>query len=464
MQVKPKQILTVLGYLTGALLIVGGSYVLVQIGRGYSYDFSSHRFVLNKGLVIFDSSPDRASLTINGKVTRRRTPYRTTLDEGEYDIQLSRAGFRTWSKRLSVMASKVTWAQYPILLPDNINTENFTRTAPITKTAASRDHRQFAYITSAPDATVWVVNFDRRPTKIYTPKAATTELGAETVTDIEWSEDASHLLLTTDIGGKKSHLLVTINNGAVVNLTDLFRFDFAALKFNPTNARELYWVSPEGLRRLSVEAQTVSAVMADKVSSYIFGGDRIYYVQTTKLGKSVFSMDRGGRDQRELIQSLPESAAYELAYGRFRDRDLLAVLPLESRTLTVYFDIFGSHLSSKVITKTADRISWNGDGRYLAFWSSEVFGTYDIEKDIIAQSPAQPGLTHLSWYDNFHVLVNLAGKAYLAEYDTANQSEITSGIDSAFPIYSSHDGRYILSVRPDGAPDSRQWAISDIKR
>jgi hypothetical protein len=459
-----RKILIVLGYAGAAILIVGGSYVLVQIGRGYSYDFQTHRFVLNKGLVIFDSSPNRATLTMNGKVTRRRTPYRTTLDEGEYDVQLSRPGFKTWSKRLAVQASKVTWAQYPILLPDNIKTESFTNTAPIAKTAASRDHRQFAYVTSGTDAAVWLINLDRQPTKIYTPKAATADLPAEVVTDVEWSEDASQLLLTVSVGDKKAHLLVTTGNGAVTNLTDLFRFDFAMLKFNPANARELYWVSPEGLRRINVEAQTVSAVLADKVSTYIFGNDRIFYVQTTKLGKSVFSMDRAGRDQRELIQSLPESPEYKLDYGRFRDRDLLAVLPSESRTLTVYFDIFSNNLSSKVITKNADNIDWNGDGRYLAFWSSESYGTYDIEKDIIAHSPAQPGLTQLSWYDNFHVLINSSGKAYLAEYDAANQSEIAAGIDPAFPVYSSHDGRYVLSVRAEGGLGNRQWAISDIKR
>ncbi|MBW3537991.1 PEGA domain-containing protein [Candidatus Parcubacteria bacterium] len=442
-----KRLLTVLSYLLVAILVVVATVVLVAIAKGYSYDVKTGRISL-KGLLVLNSTPQGATILFDGAPIRRKTPYRATLEAGSYRIEVRKDGFRTWQKRLVVNPSEVTFVPYSLLLPTEIKTNTLIGGRAASQLSATPDRRHFAYVTTGSDPGVWTLNFDRREgTKRYTPRPADPALGrpAEVIESVTWADDGSRLLVKSLVGAAPVYTLVGTNGGATaLNLTELFRFDFSGLAFSPNNSRELYWMSPEGLRRLDAEARTVSAVLADKVSAFTFAGDRILYVQTTPLGKTVWSMDRSGRDPKRLIESLAESDSYEMAYVNVRGKDYLAVLPHKATTASVYIDIFSATPTVKVVSKSAQHIKFSEDGRFLAFYSGDTFGTYDTEKDVIAAT-ATSNLTDLTWYDGFHVLLNRQGRLHLAEFDGANMTEISA---AAGPAYSTNDHRFVVALRP----------------
>jgi hypothetical protein len=115
-----RRFLLPLGYLAVAIVIVGVTVSLVAYGRGYSYDFTNNRWVVN-GLVLVSSFPSGADVKVNGKNLHHKTPYRATLEAGDYNFEVVKAGYRSWSKRLTIVASGVTWAQYVLLFPPELH-------------------------------------------------------------------------------------------------------------------------------------------------------------------------------------------------------------------------------------------------------------------------------------------------------------------------------------------------------
>lgn len=443
-----RRILIPISYALTLAIVLAGTIMLVELGQGYSYDIKTGQFYIN-GLLSLVSSPSSANLIINGKATRHNTPYRSTLKTGTYNLELRKNGFHSWSKQVDILPFQVLSLELVFLIPNDIVKTNITPNQTATNLASSRDRRHFAYTAMDPSTStpsVWVVNGDRGPgSKIYSASGATESLPAESIVGAVWSADNSHLLVHSDVGGAQVYNLVSSSGGAPINLTDLFKLDLSGLMFSPYDWRELYWNSPDGLRRLNAGDKTASAVLADKVSGFAFAGDRILYVRTTPLGKSVWSMDRAGNNQKQLIESLADSGSYQLTYANYRGLDALAVLPAGTSIATLYLDIFSANPVSKVVSKSASQISFSDNSRYLAFSSNNGFGTYDLEKNTILLTPKVGPLDCLGWFDNYHFVVCKQNEVYIAEIDGANMTKIAD-IAPGAAAYGYGDLKRIFSI------------------
>lgn len=443
------RILKTVGWVSLVGLVVIGTIALIGVGRGYSYDFHTGRLKLN-GLVIFASSPGNASITVNDKSTRHKTPYRTTLETGDYNFEVTKSGYKTWSKRISVEASEVSWVQYILLIPNKLNRQSWVSTAKgLSLLATSRDHHHFAYVDSSDNA-IWVFDSSsHHPTKLYTPAAPVAGGSVEIITAMAWSGDASRLLVTTQADSKTYQRLVNVSDGNVVKMTEQYGFDFGDLSFNPANTKQLFWVSPEGLRRIDTDSQTVSAVLADNVASYVFGADgQIIYVQATTLGKSVFSMDTGGANKREVIQSVAESAGYKIVYASYRGSDMLAILPSDTHTITLYSEITTDNPLAKVITKSANDMTFGPDGRFINYRSGQRLSTYDLELNrtynfAASATPYQS----VTWFDTYHLLTDNGSSLSLIEYDGGNPATLSSKYLAGLSSYTSNQHE-VLVVEP----------------
>ncbi len=433
-------------YILIALFIIVSTIVLVAYGQGYSYDFKHNRFVL-RGLVVISSTPSGGEIKLGGRHLRNSTPYRATLEVGDYNFQVARPGFSTWAKDLVVTASRVTWAQYVWLFPQKLSGQVITNPQQsVDRVAAAKDHRHFALIEHAPDQSLWTFDSQTRQlTPIYTAKPEDASTPAEQLLGATWAPDNSALILRTQTGDKLNFWLLSSGGNDKTNLTDLFKVDFGDLRFNPTNIHQLYSLNPDGLRLIDTSAKTVSAVLADKVSAFTFGADRVFYIQTTALGKSLWSLDKAGVKQ-ELIQSLAASDSYELSYNSFNGKDWVAVIPAQSRTLTLYSDVLSAHPRSKVISKQADHAQFNSNGQFLAFWGGSGVGSYDLDQDVIYNLSGDFGDTsELSWLDNYHLVQNAAGTVKAMDYDGTNVVNLL-GVLPGTPLFLAADHRNLVTM------------------
>lgn len=453
-----KSFFILLGYVTLTIMIILVTVGLVAYGQGYSYDFLNQRFVHN-GLVILDSVPSGATVKIDGKRGSKKTPYHGSFEEGEQRFTVSRPGYEAWTKVLRVVASQVTLAEYIVLIPQQRTETILDRQIQISSQTITRDRRQMAYIVPGPTGGLYVLDLmDTRPARrLYQPPTTTDPALAETLRDVQWSDDASHLLLGSAINGVYTSRLVTTSDGSQVNLTERFKFDFSTLRFSSRDWRQLYWLSPEGIRRLDAGANTVTGILADKVSQFEVAGERILYVQTSELGESLGALD--ARDRKStIIPALVKSPSYVIKYERYRGQDLLAVVPSSTRTGTMYLNIFSTEMTTKEVAQDVTSIIYSEDGHLATFYSPTKLVSYDLEQSgIFARSVSYSAsfkeadkVSALNYYDGYHLLLNQNGRLIFVDYDGTNRVDLGPIIPGVAP-HRIADQRLIMVLATVGS-------------
>jgi hypothetical protein len=455
------RLLAILGYIVGAVIIIGGTVLLIAYGKGYSYDFNTGR-LLHRGLVLLESAPSNAQITLGNKVLKQKTPYRQTFEGGEYDFTVAKDGFRTWHKRIEVIPAQVSLVQYLLLLPQHFQVDSVATYPAISQALASRDRHRLGFVVpSGPTAGVWSLDTgNREQTRLYIPPTAVAGQPAEQLQIVSWSDDASHTLVKRTAGTAISYLVLAANGSdPVIDLATAFPgVDFATADFNPSNWRELYWISPEGLRRVDVTTKAVSQPFAQKLATFGFAGDRVLFVDTSQPVASLWSLDRGGHTQR-LVPELAPSVSYSLAFSTYIGTPQAVVVAPDSHNVTLYTDIYNQgKVTAKTIDVSASRASFNGDGRFVLLSDDAHVSTYDLERSKIYRFPEiNSKVTGLSWFDTYHVQFNRGGQIVLAEFDANYAIAITRG-DGLAPFNSS-DNKYVFATAPTSSGTTQLKAL-----
>ncbi len=446
-----QKILMILGYLFAAVVVVGGTLLLVAYGNGYTYSFSKNK-IIHRGLVLLQSTPANATITFNGKLLKQKTPFRETYEGGDYEFKVSKAGFKEWHKSVEVTPAEVSLVQYIIMLPDRFTETTVKTFASTGITVPSRDRKRVAIqVASGKDAGIWSVETQsRNVVKIYTPAAQVEGQAPETDQIVSWSDDSSHLMVRRIVNGGAPELILlpASGNDASISLTTTFSTAIDAATFSRVSWRELYWQSPEGLRRLNVSDKTISSPIAAKVSGFTFTGDRLLYVDSSQPTASLWTVDRNGNNKQQLIPALPPSSTYQLAFATYIGEPEIVVVAPDSGKVILYSKIFNaSEVSSRTIAAPADIAQFNGDGRFVLLSNADHVATYDLEKHRTYQFSAPNNIiTGLSWFDNYHVLFNQSGKMVLAEYDSNYASAVTS-VDAQAPFNTADDKSIMSTVQ-----------------
>ncbi len=448
-----RRILIFVGYLGLALFVVGATFGLVAYGNDYTYDFSTHK-IIQEGHIILDSLPSGIKVMADGKLLSKKTPYQAPYRVGTHTFALSKSGFWPWTKTVQIFAGEVTWVGDAILVPKQPTVTVLDSRAQIVAQNISNDHRHLAYVTGGDKSAVYVLDLGNpKPVKVYTPAAANGPTPAEVLTGVTWSADASHLLVSSQIGGKPTYRIMASDGSGQTDLTQQFGFDFTGLQFSDYDWRQLNWVSQGGLRKVDVGAQSVSDVLAANVVQFWPISDRTLYVQQDNAERSLWSVDSGGNHQ-QLIDVLPETGTYAVAYANYDGEDELAVVPTATATGTLYSGIFSNTPVAKVLAKGVSDVSFSPDSHFVTFNSASTFVTYDIEESSVFRKlvlytvggqVAQVG--GLTWYDSYHLLANRGGTLRWSEYDGDNSLSLGT-LYSNFPAYHSSDFKSIIAFRP----------------
>jgi hypothetical protein len=455
-----RRLLFAISYLCLTLLVLAVTFALVAYGNDYTYDFSTHH-IIQKGHVIINSSPGGVRISEGGRLLNKKTPYQAAYKVGAHTFSLVKDGFWTWQKTLQVVAGQVTLARYVILVPKKPQTTVLDTKPTVVAQSISKDHRHLAYITSGADAAVYTLDLGNpKPFKLYAPKVATATQGAEALMGVTWSDDASHLVIVSTIDGQPVHRLAAASGGEPEDLTSEYGFNLTGLQFSASNWRQLYWISPDGLRRLDADTHTVSAVLADKVSQFWVVPDRVLYAQQTDLGRSLWALDSRGRHQ-QLIQALAVSDSYSVAYANYLGEDELAVVPSKTQVGTLYSGIYGDTPVAKTVARGVTAVSFSPDGHLAAFGAPDATSVYDLEQSSLRGKLVQysitdqPGaLTAQTWFDNYHLLSARGTELYWSEFDGANRIDLGSVV-GGFPGYATSDARSVVLFGPSGAASTQ---------
>ncbi len=447
-----RSIFILLGYLALTALVLIMTVGLVAYGQGYSYDLSRHRLTHN-GLVIISTQPSGATVRVDSKSGTKKTPYHASFEAGSYRFHVTKAGYEPWTKILNVIASQVTLAEYIVLLPQHRPESILDTRVQMQGQVISKDHRHLAYIAPGANGGLFVLDLiTGKTSRIYQPAAVNPEVGEEVLTDVKWSDDASHLLLGSNLASTHIVRLITASDGSQTNLTEKYHFDFSTLQFSARDWRQMYWLSPDGLRRLDAGAQTITGILAEKVSQFVVAGDHILYVSSSELGESLGSID--SRDRKlTVIQALVKSPTYSIKYASYQGQDILVIVPSADRIGTMYTNIYSTDITTKVIAREVTSVLFSSNARMVTFYAADKFITYDLEQSgLLARSviyttllPSSQRITNVSYYDGAHLLMNQSGRVIFTEFDGMNSIDL-GPIAPGFTPYRLADQRAVIDT------------------
>src|SRR5690242_17228533 len=81
------------------IFVMGGTYLMIRYAQGYRP--TSGGTIKGTGLLSANSFPNGGEVYINGKLSTA-TDNTLNLDPGEYQIEIKKDGYHTWSKHVKI--------------------------------------------------------------------------------------------------------------------------------------------------------------------------------------------------------------------------------------------------------------------------------------------------------------------------------------------------------------------------
>ena len=157
-------------YTLMVLSIVSIVFVLILVVQGYRYNSYDGK-VEQGGLVQFDSRPSGATVSVDDITLSARTASKITLSSGRHTVKMTRDGYNTWQKNVSVTPGGVLWLNYARMLPSELQVSRAAEYEGVADAQASPDAKKILVlpVAQAPSLAVTTINTD-------TPKTTTLAL------------------------------------------------------------------------------------------------------------------------------------------------------------------------------------------------------------------------------------------------------------------------------------------------
>lgn len=445
MKVSPRRLFRSIGY---ALLFLGIGLItilLVAIGRGYRIDFKTGQ-IYGGGLLIVDSLPNGAQVSIDGKPINVNTPAKISLRAGRYRLSLAKDGYRSWQKDIQVNTSQITWVQYPFLIPTTITTTSLARVSQPAFLQQSPNRRLLALATNGAKPAVSMLVIGSSDLKTVYQLSSSLAKQKFLISAIAWAPDNRHILISLKTKNQTHYLVVDgVSQSGAVDISNLFKLPLSSLSFNDQNWQELYGLSAGSLRKLNINDQTVSVSLAVGVETFIVSRGAPYYVRTNRNTREVDTLDSNGQI-RAIVSGLT-NADYQLAYIAYGGKRYLAVSAPQVHSVSLFDPGGVNQPAIDQFTAVKALNLWaSPDNRYLVMQDGASFASFDFDQQTLFRfSISGVPQADPSWVDNDHLIAEVNGNLELFEFDGGNQEALTSA-RAGFMAFSSLDRRYIYSI------------------
>lgn len=445
----------------GAMTIatIVGVVVCVGWAMGYRFDLLSGQ-LSQVALLQFNSFPTGAVVDVNGARLTARTPTRSNIKTGETSVQMSRQGYRSWSKTVTALPSSVRWLDYVRLVPNNVSTESVRTFSSIDDMLQTPDRKWAMLVQDEEAGTMTLVDLGDPKN----PKFTDVELDKEQVTQadgdntyelLEWDSGSRYILIAHHYGDDKvEHLEYDRQDKDTRNLTRDFGMDLADPHFSGTNGDVIFALTGTDLRKIDYGNKSLSAPIASNVTSYVlYSNSRIAFTTkvTTddKTKQAVAIYDDG---ETKTIKTYDDDIDTKIGFSRNNDVDYLAVAREEA--VAVYPDPLDNS-SHGPDEKDKDKdvaylsspggIDWmemSNNGRFVLAGKGHKVVVYDVETtenySFEMEIEGKP-----QWLDDYHLLDVRDNTITMVEFDGQNDEHIVSG---DLPAFLSADNKYLFSI------------------
>jgi hypothetical protein len=440
---------------------------LLFVVLGYQLNRTDGRFEQG-GLVQFDSKPSGADVTIDGVGLGFRTATKSTLNAGDHFFSISKNGYKTWQKSVNLAPGAVVWLNYARLIPSDIKTENVLNFSHISSSVASPDERWIGVQEDPATPLIRLVDISRREVKtkdIALPQTLYTapEPGKSQNFSLEtWDPSSRYILVKHTFNDTAVEWLIvdTQDPSRTKNITVLLNVAMSKVVFNNGDSNILYVQTDRDVRRVDVNAGTISRPLVGNVAEFsLFDRSTIvfssYIDPITKARQVGYYED--GADKPHTIRTYTDDgqASLHVALGKYFSEPYVAISYGET------LEILRGDLPKDVgdvakmaketslhITGGAQYVAIRTNGRFVVAQQGAEYYVYDNELKHQSKTTLKgqaPITKQLSWLDNYMVWSDRDGMLRFYEFDGANQNDIMP-VMSGQMVTLSADDTYVYAM------------------
>ena len=412
--------------------------ILAFIVSGYwvNSDFQIER----QGLLQLSSTPSGASIEIDGGSSwLQKTNASKVLSSGEHKIKLTKEGYDSWEKKITISEGLLYRLNYPRLFSDDRYPEEVFQTVGTTAASVSQNHETMLLMDGT---TVWSLinlNSDTIEAKkidisnyfsaVSIAKGAKIGLFTGHIFNYEWDRDGSHILFKVSDGENIEWVLIDVKNVEnSINLTKSFGYGFEDVKIINNSASELLATQSRSLHKINTSNRSISSVLIDGVIDFNhFDNEVVFCAQNeTADGYYVGVLNLGNNK----VTSLKETTLpAKVANSRFYD-DKVVVVQIDNM-VSVYEKDDYSKLSSFTLSFIPGTIKIGHGGEFIVLYSDTNLATIDMES--LKLSEWQVEGSKFGWLDSYMVYTVADGNLIVYDYDGLNRRELSKGVSTRLP-------------------------------
>lgn len=432
---------------------------------GYRFDTKERQLELS-GLIQFATTPNNATVEIDGIRHDQATPTKETVASKPHEFVMWREGYETWRKTVSIEKGTLTWLNYTRLVPKARKVESVASLAAVSQALASPDKRFMAVMPDAAKPTVAFYNLvadSVSQTSLNMPadtySEATTPNVVHHFTVDEWDRGGRYLLLRHSYSDKTESLVIDRqDNKVVTNVTRNFDVAISKAVFADNSATVLYAMVDGNVRKINLRDQTISAPLVSNVSEFQLYSDVIGYVHTADpaTGKRQAGIIKDGQKAVTLYTS--SSAAQvpvHITLSHYFDKDYVAVS--DGAKVVAYSGNFPTSQAERSLLSFTARFNFSTDvawlqlspsGRFIIAQNAASYVGYDLERQELSPVAMLAGTTEprpIEWLDDYYVWSDRSDTFTMREFDGANQHSINQVV-TGFDATLSANGRWLYTI------------------
>ncbi len=423
--------------------------VIILSTAGYRYNFERGRLE-RTGVVVVESRPAGASISLNGKPQKAETPaHLGKVTPGTYAVRVEKAGYQSWTKTVSV-GSRETVFLNRISLFRAEAPNLFKETGAQASAAFSADARYGAAVASASSGSELTV-IDTKTGAAHLPYRSSATASSLTM---HWSPNGRFLLITRT-GTTPSFLVWSANDPESVR--DLSTSGSAAFDeaFWAQDADRLY-ASAKGTLYEIDTASLTSSPTGPSINQPVIANGILYGISVD--GSPALVRRALNQNAFETIAQLPSAGFSPVAGGDRR----ITYASLSSDKL---FTIDPSGDRPTAFEGRGHDGAWSADGSRLLYWNEFELRLYDARagSDELINRVGSP-IARAAWQRPEWTAIYASGTtlyaiettdtfgrviAPLAEFETVQSFAISSNGDLAFVFGMKNgvDGLWKLRLR-----------------
>ncbi len=436
------------------LLFLAIAPAMVMYCLGWRIDWGTWK-IIEPGMLYFRATPKSAEVYVEGKPQKKTDMFFGSilvedLMPRNYEVEIRKAGYHSWTKNLSVNKRQVTEAKNITLIPENINLNQIS--ANLEKVFYSQDFSKVIAQEFTDDAKAktkkWSLKLINTSNSLKSQLISQDDFKLGTAIDLQnvtIAENTKRAIIEVIAKDQLFYFLLDLQTSVLTQVNPKDEID--DIYFNPNSEDKIFLLTPStkkntkpedlfyDLKEMSLKTKEVSAVLFTNLVTLNISGNDAYILDAAgfiyKSDLSILNMDK--------LNIIPFIIKSETEYklipsgGRIFLEENSDLYILSKDTLS--FEKIMSSIKGFSLSPDSKQLAYsNGNDVHIMFLEKKLEQPHKEKGDDILLESFSDGVDNVYWFNNFYLILSSKNKVKIVETDDRSKLNIVDAIDIENPV------------------------------